>query len=379
MVFVCHNSSAQTDTIQRDVIDIAHKIFHIKDPAIKDSLNRKVKISLVPFSSGTERRLSISSVNMAFYSGNPEVTNLSTVYFYPYTNLSGRYSFSMVSNLWSPGNKYNSTGDFEISSNTYEDYGLGSSSSADSAALIDYNHTRFHLQLSRKVFANFYLGLGYRFDYYYEVNQDAEIVPSVDFLNYQYGVTNITTSSGITFNLLRDNRTNSLNPEKGFYTNLSLQVYDPLFGSSYSWNAIYFDARKYFDFSEKNRDIFATRFLVWETFGDVPYLELPATFHDIEGRVGRGYYYSRFRGSGMLYAEAEYRFSISSNQLWGGVVFANAQSLREDLSGAYETVRPAAGVGVRLKFNKRSNANITFDVAVGKDSFNWHLNLGEFF
>lgn len=371
--------NGQSDTTQKDVIDIARRIFRMKEVETQDSVNRKVKLSLIPFSTGSDRHISISSVNMAFYSGSPLNTNLSTVYFYPYTNFSGRYSFSVISNVWTPGNMYNSVGDFEISSNTHDDYGLGSGSTEDSVALIDYNHTRFHLQLSRKLYGNFYVGLGYRFDYYYDVKQDPELYPSADFQSYAYGTKQTTTSSGITVNLLRDNRKNSINPEKGFYTNLSVQLYAPVIGSSYTWQALYFDVRKYFALPSVKRSLLATRFLVWETTGDVPYLDLPATFQDVEGRVGRGYYYTRFRGAGMLYSEAEYRFTISSNQLWGGVIFANVQSLREDISQAYESVKPGAGIGVRLKFNKRSNANITFDIAVGKDSFNWYLNLGEFF
>ena len=70
----------------------------------------------------------------------------------------------------------------------------------------------------------------------------------------------------------------------------------------------------------------AIRAFYWATFGDVPYLNLPATFEDPTGRAGRGYSTDRFRGKHMLFTEAEYRFDITSHGFVGGVLFANVQS-----------------------------------------------------
>ena len=81
----------------------------------------------------------------------------------------------------------------------------------------------------------------------------------------------------------------------------------------------------------------------------------------------------------MLYGESEYRFDISANGFWGGVVFANAQSYTEPQSNRFAYILPAAGAGLRVKFNKKSNVNVALDFAVGKDSFDWHLTLGEYF
>ena len=373
------NAQSQADTSQRDLIDYGLKLFKSKPPRDLDETSRKVRFSIVPVSNANQDRVAVSAINLGFYCGDPAKTNLSTVYFYPYTNFSGRYSFSVLSNIWTSENIYNPTGDFIISSNSQDDYGLGSASSSDSAVIIEFNHSRFHAQVSRLMFGFFYVGVGYNLDYYYQLSQENQDVFITDFERYPYGTDPSTTSSGITINLTRDSRKNSINPHGGFYTNLSFRIYEPSLGSTYAWNALYADARKYFPMPTKRRSILALRALYWETFGDVPYLEQPATFTDREGRVGRGYPYARFRGKGMLYGETEYRFPVSRHQFWGGVLFMNAQSFREPDSGNFERINPAAGFGLRMKFNKRSDSNLTLDFAFGKDSFNWYLNIGEFF
>jgi hypothetical protein len=65
--------------------------------------------------------------------------------------------------------------------------------------------------------------------------------------------------------------------------------------------------------------------------------------------------------------------------LWGATVFANAQSLRNPSTRNFEKIAPGVGAGLRLKFNKFSNTNLTFDVAVGSESWNYYFGIGEFF
>ena len=123
----------------------------------------------------------------------------------------------------------------------------------------------------------------------------------------------------------------------------------------------------------------ALRSLYWATWGDVPYLNLPSIGYDYTGWTGRGYHRGRYRGKQMLYGEAEYRFDLTRSGLWGGVIFASAQSFTEPETEKFRYVKPAAGFGGRLKFNKYSDSNITCDVAFGKNSFNWYVSLNEAF
>jgi len=81
----------------------------------------------------------------------------------------------------------------------------------------------------------------------------------------------------------------------------------------------------------------------------------------------------------MLYAESEYRFDISANKLFGGVLFANAESFTEPTTNRFQTIAPAAGFGARIKFNSKSDTNLTLDFGFGKNSFGFYIGLGEFF
>ncbi len=106
---------------------------------------------------------------------------------------------------------------------------------------------------------------------------------------------------------------------------------------------------------------------------------MPSNGWDTYGNTGRGYIQSRFAGKKMLYLESEFRFGITRNGLFGGVVFANAASYSE-FNNRFEVIQPAAGAGIRFKFNKFSRTNVAVDYAVGNGgSKGVFINLGEVF
>lgn len=81
-----------------------------------------------------------------------------------------------------------------------------------------------------------------------------------------------------------------------------------------------------------------------------------------------------------MYAEAAYRFHITADRLLGGVVFANAQTVNELSSNAFERVVPAVGAGLRVRMNKIARTNLCIDYGLGLDgSGGLFFNLGEVF
>ena len=119
----------------------------------------------------------------------------------------------------------------------------------------------------------------------------------------------------------------------------------------------------------------------WLTVGGKPpYLMLPSTGWDDFYNTGRGYIQGRYRGRDMVYLESEYRFGISQNGLFGGVIFLNAQSFSQDLSKQLTIIAPGYGAGLRLKLNKFSGANLCIDYGFGVQGSNGvSVNLGEVF
>ena len=118
----------------------------------------------------------------------------------------------------------------------------------------------------------------------------------------------------------------------------------------------------------------------WFTFNSkAPYLDLPSTGWEVYP-LGRGYIQSRFRGPNLLYLEAEYRFRISRNGLFGGVVFTNAQSVSDWPGNKFTAIHPAVGTGIRIKLNKYSGTNLSIDYGVGlQGSRGLFINIGEVF
>jgi hypothetical protein len=80
-----------------------------------------------------------------------------------------------------------------------------------------------------------------------------------------------------------------------------------------------------------------------------------------------------------MYAEAEQRYQLSRNGLWGLVLFANVSSVSEYDSQHFNYWHIGAGCGARIKFNKYSNSNLAIDFGFSKDYWGVWLNIGEMF
>jgi outer membrane protein assembly factor BamA len=182
-------------------------------------------------------------------------------------------------------------------------------------------------------------------------------------------------------NLLYDARKNSENPFPGYYTNFVYRLDPPLPGSNSTWSSIYIDTRKYIPFSRRRQDMLALWGYYWSVLdGNVPYFDLPSIGWDpYQQRSGRGFPQNRYRGNSLVYAEAEYRRDLTSNGLLGFVLFANANSVTEPNTDNFMYVHPAAGAGLRIKFNKRSGTNIAIDCGLSKHYTGVYINLGETF
>jgi hypothetical protein len=365
---------------RKDIVDV---IFRKKKDSIFNRSNEKDKkffFSFTPFSgSSSEPGISVSTINLSFYLGDIQDTKLSNITFYPTTDFSSYFNFKVIPNLWLSKNSWNIPGKIEIARVLQNNYGLGTNTVKDSLFVIDYSLARLYFNLNRAIGKNIFVGLGYNFDYFYDVKDLSDSSSVSQFMNYEIGSSSNTISSGLTLNFLYDNRKNPINALNGFYSNFLLRINSPAIGSDYTWQSLYFDTRKYFSFSKKRHRTLAFWGLYWGTWGDVPYLNLPGTTHDYNYRTGRGYWKTRYRGKQMLYAEAEYRFDLTKSGLWGAVVFTNIQSFMEPELNQFSYIAPSVGTGLRLKFNKYSDSNLTFDVAVGKDSYAWYFNLNEFF
>lgn len=398
------DSSIRKETVkQLDLKDVFNNLFSVRHretiaeapdsglvfkplahPVIQaDSLLAKPgKILFAPFPAvGYTLQTGVTAIlatNLSFYTAKKDSTNLSSIALNSAISLTyPQVLLPLIFSIWSPQNKYNFLGDCRYYKYPTYTYGLGGHTSLSDADNVDYSYIRVYQEVLRKIsHSDFYAGLGYNLDYHFNIS---ETEMGKDFNAYNGNATK-TTSSGLVANVLYDSRKNTNYPENATYISLSYRHNTTLLKSDQNWQSVCLDFRKFINLSPSSTNVLAFWSLDWFTFGKAPYFDLPSTGWDSNSNTGRGYIQSRLRGPGMLYVESEYRFGITKNGLFGGVVFANAESISEWGSKRFETILPGYGLGARIKINKTSNVRLALDYGFGaENSQGLFFNVSEIF
>jgi len=379
------NKQIRDTSRQTDLIDIAKAFFHISPHHARLQGEKKVYFSILPVSSavpGGSGKALITSTTAGVYLGPQMTTNLSSAVFAPYWNFKGRFGLPLRTSIWLPGNTWTIQGDIRFLVYPQYTWGLGSNHSYADKTLVEDNYVRFYQSALKRITSYFFAGLGYNLDYRSNIHSDDSGISLDEFTNYHYGIQGSSVSSGINLDLIYDTRNNSINPLPGSYVNIVYRVSPVFMGSNNNWNSLYIDVRKYISMNplKPNRqNTLAFWGYFWTVFGSpAPYLDLPAIGWDPYNRSGEGIEQSRYRGRNLFYLEGEYRRDITSNGLLGLVVFTNANTV----SGSgrfFSSWHPAAGTGLRIKFNKGSNTNIALDYAFSQGYHTIVFNLGESF
>jgi len=371
----------QPDSVQVDLIDVVLGKKKIKQTN-QYRADKKVHFSILPAAVTVPGggKAVITSVNAAFYLGDPALTNLSNIYLIPYTNLADRYGVYIRPNLWLAKNSFNILGDYRIARFPQYSWGLGGHSPQWNESLIDSDYLRVYQIVLIKLHKNWYIGPGYALDYHYNI-EETEMEGTGHLEGYGHGDLAATTSSGITTNLVYDARSNAINPPKGAYLSIVWRWNDTALGSTFTNNSLFIDVRKYFPLSKERSHILGIRSYYWTVLsGETPYLDLPATnWAPTSGIASRGFQVGRYRSNAMLYTEAENRYQLSANGLWGLVMFANISSASEFDTQLFNHWQLGAGAGLRVKFNKYSNANLAIDFGFSHNYWGVWLNIGEVF
>jgi hypothetical protein len=343
--------------------------------------------------------------NLAMFLGPPATTTISSLQVVALYSTMSQLTIQATSTVLTDGNDWQMQGDWRFLLFNQKTYGLGTGPTAFEApaSVDDFNLVRVHQNVLRRTFDLLYLGLGYRLDRYYAVQDkgmDLGAPAPVVGPNYAYSLAygfdpGQYTVSGVTLVALYDSRDSTIAPYRGFLGQASFAVNPAWLGSSRASTSLEAQFRAYVPMSaDVPRNVLG--FWVYYrgiTSGVAPYLSLPAIGWDQRSRTGRGYVQGRWRGTQELYAEAEWRFRLTDDGLLGGVLFANASSFGApafQASGptwSYASpytpllgyVRPAAGFGLRFMMNRDSRSNVTLDFAFGEGSAGVWFNAGEYF
>ena len=378
------NEVHDQDLEGRDVSDLVHLFIHknkIKKGA--DSLLvKKYNFSIVPAAGYTLQTgfAGIVSANLGFYnyeSSEAKLSNIASSITYSEYN---QIILPLSANVWFKNGKYNFVSDNRYISYPSSIYGLGGRTDPNKARTINFSGLKLHNKIVKSFSKNWLAGVGLYYDQFWNITVlDPTTKRISNLIQKELGTTE--TSVGPILNLLYDSRINQINPNQGTYFNIVFRDNFKTFGSDNDWQSLVIDTRKFIKFPSTSNNVLAFWNLEWLTLGGkIPYLIMPSTGWDDQYNSGRGYIQSRFRGHSMSYLETEYRFNISRNQLFGGVVFANVQSFSGELSSTYTTLLPGYGAGLRFKINKHSRTNICIDYGIGKNGTGgFYVNLGEVF
>ena len=398
VVFTCSNAFAQqkyspgvkqknSDTIavdssnQKDIVDLFEKIISKNTSPEKRSAAGKFNFSVIPYGgySLSTGYIADISANAGFYTASDHHQNLSVISSDLGYDSKIQKLLRIRSEIWGAANDFKVVSDLRYEIYPTDTYGLGTFSKLADADAIDYRYIRVYETVLKKITGSYYAGAGYNLDYHYNITATGNPDGSIsDFM--KYGQPKSSTSSGLNVDFLFDNRENPINPLGGAYASFIFRQNTTFLGSNNNWESAQADFRKYIKLSANSNNVLAIWSIAAFTWGDAPYLDLPATGSDMYNNSGRGYAIGRYRGKNELYLEAEYRFSLTSNGILGAVLFANAESFSGLQTGSFEGVAPAAGTGIRIRVNKHSNSNICIDYGVGiNGSRGLFVNLGEVF
>jgi hypothetical protein len=369
---------------QRDIYDILKMVLNI-DITSSDTVSKEkgtLYVAALPaagYSLNTETAITIGA-NAGIFTDDVDSVNLSTFNFNPTYTTKRQILLPFQSNVWTPGNEYDILGNWIYYKYPELTYGLGGHTLESAGEQVDYRYILFRETVLKRIYPDLYAGVGYVLDSHWDIT-DAGL-PGGRISDFQrYGETSKSISSGYTLDLLYDTRQNPINPPKGYYASLVYRNNSTFLGSDGNWQSMILDLRSYFKLSADSRNVLAFWSYDWFVLrGTPPYLDLPASSWDTYANQGRGYIQSRFRGRNLVSLESEYRFGITHDGLFGGVVFANAQSVSDWPSNKFEVLHPAAGCGIRIKMNKHDDTNVAIDYAFGlQGSQGVFVNLGEVF
>ena len=308
----------------------------------------------------------------------------------------GQFIVNARSKIYLPGNKWFLQGDWRLLLFTQPTYGLGinnsefnkthiytnnmdQSSDDTLAEPMNFKHIRFYEEGTRRLGnSHYYAGMGIMVDQHFAI-EDLRldtVKESPDYYitnHYKYSDTNNFNptgygTNGIKITLLTDTRDNISNCYKGYYASISLLNNFKIGNNSKQSMQLLYDARYYLGLGKNPRHILA--FWSWGNIllnGKVPYLALPAIGWDTYNRSGRGFIQGRFRGLSMVYNEAEYRFPISKNGLFGGVLFVNATTASNYTKKLFDKTAFGRGAGIRMQLDKRARTNLCVDIGLGAD------------
>ncbi len=282
-----------------------------------------------------------------------------------------QYDWGTSTRIYSPKNKFIFSGKFNYTYFPEYYFGIATEKPLEKKDTISYNRLaadlRFYWKVREK---NYYWGIATRFNNIGHVDSGVGSLSQDKPLGYDgYWI------QGFAPTFLIETRDSFVYPRKGFYLEALLYFYPSWGGKSYGFESYKLDIRKYYPVKWlSDIDAIAFQFLANANTGDVPFKDLA----DIGGsNTMRGYYTGYYRYKNLYAFQAEYRANVWKRI--GFVVWAGAALTPEKWYTFFDhSLKPNAGIGLRLMFNTTDKLNVRVDQGFGKQGQNgFYLDIAE--
>jgi outer membrane protein assembly factor BamA len=288
--------------------------------------------------------------------------------FLSYT-LNKQFAFENDFQIWLKQNKFYISGAADYSRFPQYYYGIGNSTNESDKFMVSFDVFRIKTKGLVRLYNQVYAGLSFHHENLY--NQDKQFEMRTAAME-TYGRMGFV-ANGIGGAIMIDKRDNPLNPSNGSYFEASFTDYKTVLNNAHGFVSFVLDARKYYTLPRQV--VWNGNFYLSLNKGDVPYKLLA----EIGGpRFLRGYYRGRFRDNNMYVLQQEVRIPLYKRlgvALFGGIgaVGKTISMLRSN------TVHYNYGAGLRIKVDKKNNANFRIDYGMTKDSHGLYIVFAEAF
>lgn len=302
--------------------------------------------------------------------GNDSLTTgsyLQTSFIY---TLNKQYEWSNIGRIYSPGNKR--IFDYKLYYAFFPEfyYGYQVENPQDYELPIEFNRMWIQLKQLWRVSGNMYVGGYGRFNRIYNLSIPSDVNPEMPLPPGHLGY----HVAGFSPLFVIDSRNSQVYPRTGKYLELQW-VAHPGFMSDFVYGNLRVDFRFYKKTDWLKDDVIATQFTLNLNDGDVPFRDMA----DIGGsNTMRGYYRGYFRYRNMYSWQTEYRFMV--HRYVGFAAWVGLATLSEDWDAPFRhSVKPSAGLGLRLRINQTDKLNVRADYGFGKNQQGLYLDAAEAF
>jgi hypothetical protein len=246
-------------------------------------------------------------------------------------------------------------------------WGIGGETTLNDEEPLRYKRLYFQNRILKKLKTNYYLGAQIRYSNLQNILW-SKYIPNV-LGAFQ------SNALGIGPNLQADFRDNQFSPQKGWYADFYWSYFGKWNNDFSEFDEIQIDIRRYIPLKQKYQ-ILAFQAFGMFTSGAVPFRELPRLG---SGSIMRGYFEGRFRDYNYMAMQAEWRQPVW--KLIHASAFVSVGEVAPKFNKfSVNNLKSAAGVGLRILFNKKENLFARFDFAWNNEGqTNFYVRVNEAF